>query len=207
MIVGLTGGMGCGKSTASRLFSELGFRLIDCDAIVREEVLVDPAIVSTIIGHFGPSVAPGGVINRSALAAKVFVHPDELRWLEALIHPEVSSRWRARTAAEPKAFWVVEVPLLFENDLHKLFDFVVCVACSHDKQLVRLKQRGVSRELAEQRIAQQLPLSRKVELSDFVLSNDGSPEFLKSQVTCLATRLMSELCTSRPTSPSLLPFP
>ncbi len=191
--------MGCGKSTASRLFSELGFRLIDCDAIVKEEVLVDPAIVARIIGHFGAAVAPGGCINRSALAAKVFSHPEELRWLEALVHPEVSARWQARVAADPAACWVVEVPLLFEKDLYKLFDFVVCVACSHSQQLVRLEKRGVSRELAEQRIAQQLPLSRKVELSDFVLSNDGTPEFLKSQVTCLAKRLMSESAHRHPT--------
>ena len=192
MIVGLTGGMGCGKSTASRLFSELGFRLIDCDAIVREEVLTNPVVLAHLCAHYGASVAPCGLVDRAVLASKVFANPTELRWLEALVHPEVSKRWRARVATDPDAFWVVEVPLLFEKDLYKLFDFVVCVACAAPSQLARLEKRGVSRELAEQRIAQQLPLSRKVDLSDFVLSNDGSPEFLKSQVTCLASRLMSE---------------
>lgn len=181
--------MGCGKSTASRLFAEQGFSLIDCDAIVRDEVLVDPSIVAQLSERFGRQIAPHGVIDRQALASIVFKEAEQLRWLESVVHPEVSRRWRSRTAANPSTFWIVEVPLLFEKELHKLFDFVVCVACCEPQQLVRLEKRGVSRELAKQRIAQQLPLSRKVERSDFVLSNDGSLEFLESQVCHLSKRL------------------
>lgn len=189
MILGLTGGMGCGKSTASGFFAEAGFRLIDCDAIVRDEVLVDPAIVARIVSRFGPEVAPGGSIARPALAAKVFGDPAALRDLEAIVHPEVSARWRSRVASAPDDFWVVEIPLLYEKDLQKVVDFVVCVACAEPLQLARLEKRGVPRDLAAQRIAQQLPLSRKVHLADFVLTNDGTSAFLKAQVLQLASHL------------------
>lgn len=189
MILGLTGGMGCGKSTAAKLFAKAGYRLIDTDAIVRTEVLTDPAIITQITAHFGPEVAPGAVIDRARLADKVFSSPDERRWLEALTHPEVRRRWREKVDQAPEEAWVVEIPLLFEKDLHKLVDFTVCVACSENLQFVRLEQRGVSRTLAEQRISQQLPLARKVELSDFVLSNDGTEAFLEQQVKHLVARL------------------
>jgi dephospho-CoA kinase len=189
MILGLTGGMGCGKSTAAKLFANAGFQLIDTDAIVRTEVLTDPAIIRQICEHFGSEIAPEGVIDRARLAEKVFASPEERRWLEALTHPEVRRRWREKVDQAPKERWVVEIPLLFEKDLHKLVDFTVCVACSERLQFVRLEQRGVSRMLAEQRISQQLPLARKVELSDFVLSNDGTAAFLEQQVKHLVARL------------------
>ena len=89
---------------------------------------------------------------------------------------------RATMRTEPGARWVVEVPLLFEKSLENWFDFMVCVACDPTLQLARLEQRGLDRLLAGKRISKQLPLARKIELSDFVLWNDGSPSFLKAQV-------------------------
>ena len=83
---------------------------------------------------------------------------------------------------DPGADFVLEVPLLFEKSLENWFDFTVCVACDSSSQLARLEQRGLDRALAGQRISKQLPLARKIELSDFVLWNDGSTGFLKAQV-------------------------
>lgn len=190
MILGLTGGIGCGKSTAAKQFEELGFRRIDCDEIVRTEVLTDPSIIAAIATHFGTGVmaATGGTVDRSKLARVVFENAAELRWLEELVHPEVHRRWTIQIKEAPDAEWVVEVPLLFERELNKWFDFVVCVACSSGQQLARLEQRGMNRTLAGQRIDRQLPLARKIELSDFVLSNDGTREFLKRQVELIAVR-------------------
>lgn len=190
MILGLTGGIGCGKSTAAKLFEELGFRRIDCDEIVRTEVLTDPRIIEAIAERFGGQVMVPGrhVIDRSRLGSVVFANAAELRWLEALVHPEVHRRWTALVKEAPEAEWVVEVPLLFERELNKWFDFVVCVACSSGQQLARLEQRGMNRTLAGQRIDRQLPLARKIELSDFVLSNDGTREFLKRQVELTVVR-------------------
>ena len=190
MILGLTGGIGCGKSTAAKLFEELGFRRIDCDEIVRTEVLTDIPIIESIAAHYGTGVlsADGVAVDRSKLARVVFENAAELRWLEELVHPEVHLRWTTQIKEAPDAEWVVEVPLLFERELNKWFDFVVCVACSSGQQLARLEQRGMNRTLAGQRIDRQLPLARKIELSDFVLSNDGTREFLKRQVELIAVR-------------------
>ena len=191
-IAGITGGMGCGKSTVVRALERRGFRRLDSDQIVRERVLVDPAVVAAIRVHFGEGVVgAGGAINRSALGAKVFSDDAARVWLEELVHPGVFAAWREAFAAEPGAHWAVEVPLLFEKGLENWFDFTICVACAPAQQLARLEQRGLPRELAELRISKQLPLARKIDRSDFVLWNEGSPAFLESQVDRLALALVA----------------
>jgi dephospho-CoA kinase len=192
MIAGITGGVGCGKSTAARLFEARGFRRLDADAIVREHVLTAPDVIAAVRAHYGETVFdPAGAINRTALGAKVFADDAERLWLEELTHPKVYAFWRAAVAAEPSAKWVVEVPLLFEKALENWFDFTVCVACAPAQQLARLEQRGLPRELAGQRISKQLPLARKIELSDFVLWNEGTAEFLEAQVDRLIPALLA----------------
>jgi dephospho-CoA kinase len=221
MIAGITGGLGCGKSTATRMFEARGFRRLDSDAIVRDRVLREPAVIAQLRERYGDAVlaetsagvqtprrgeaaaapAPGDPpsvgaslplsINRAALAARVFTNDTERVWLEELVHPHVFAAWRMAFAAEPSARWAVEVPLLFEKGLENWFDFTICVACAPAKQLARLEQRGLPHELAGQRISKQLPLARKIELSDFVLWNEGSPEFLEAQVGRLAEALVA----------------
>lgn len=194
MIVGITGGLGCGKSTVGRALERRGFCRLDSDQIVREQVLTAPDIVAALRTRFGDGVVAAGpdgghVIVRPALAERVF-HDDASRvWLEELTHPRVFDAWKKAFAAEPKARWAVEVPLLFEKALENWFDFTVCVACAPAQQLARLEQRGLPRVLAGQRISKQLPLARKIELSDFVLWNDGSSAFLEAQVDRLAEAL------------------
>jgi len=186
MILGLTGGIGCGKSTATAMIAERGFRALDSDAIVREKLLKDPEVLAAIRGRFGGAVfAPDGALDRAAIARRVFEDDEALRWLEGLLHPRVRACWQVAFAAEPGASWVVEVPLLFENSLQNWFDLTVCVASDHAVQLARLEQRGLPPQLARQRILRQLPLTQKIELADFVLLNDGSPDFLRDQVAAL----------------------
>jgi dephospho-CoA kinase len=186
MIVGITGGIGCGKSTVARLCDQRGFRRLDSDALVREQVLTRPEVRDALRSRWGDAVfVADGSVNRAAVAERVFADESELRWLEALTHPIVFQLWRQAFASAPDARWVVEVPLLFEQALENWFDFTVCVACAPERQLVRLEQRGLPRVLAGQRISKQLPLARKIELADFVLWNDGSPEFLEAQVARL----------------------
>jgi dephospho-CoA kinase len=190
MILGITGGLGCGKSTAARLLEARGFRRLDSDALVRERVLTDPAVVAALREHFGARILdPDGGIDRSKLSEIVFGSDQELVFLEELVHPVVYSLWRTALAEDPKGQWAVEVPLLFEKSLEKWFDFIVCVACAPEQQLVRLEQRGLSRTFAGQRISKQLPLARKIESSDFVLWNEGSPQFLEAQVDRLVASL------------------
>ena len=183
MIVGITGSIGCGKSTVGRLFEHRGFSLIDSDALVRERVLPSAGVLAALRSRYGPGVlAEDGTVDRAKLGAYVFSHDEERRWLEDLTHPLVFAIWREAFAARPAQHWVVEVPLLFEKGLENWFDFTVCVACSPDRQLARLEQRGLPRGLAGQRISKQLPLVQKIERSDFVLWNEGSPHFLQAEV-------------------------
>jgi dephospho-CoA kinase len=190
MILGLTGGFGCGKSTAAKLFADRGYRHIDSDAVVRERVLTSEAVTAALRARFGDRVFDGaGLVNRPALAAIVFGNDSERLWLEELTHPMFFDIARQMMRELPSCDWVVEVPLLFEKSLENWFDFTACVACDPSSQLARLEQRGLDLALAGQRISKQLPLARKIELSDFVLWNDGSTGFLKEQVDRIANSL------------------
>jgi len=190
MKLGITGGVGCGKSTVARLLERRGFRRLDSDEIVRDRVLTDPAVIAALRARYGEGVLDaGGAVDRTVVGARVFADDAERLWLEGLTHPRVFAAWREAFAAEPARRWAVEVPLLFEKALENWFDFTVCVACSPAQQFARLEQRGLTRVLAGQRISKQLPLTRKVELSDFVLWNEGSLEFLEAEVDRLDNAL------------------
>jgi len=194
MILGITGGMGCGKSAAASEFERQGFRRIDSDALMREQVLTSPAVGAQLRARFGDGLfASDGTVDRAHLARRVFADDAERRWLEELIHPVLFGLWRQALASAPAADWAVEVPLLFEKNLENWFDFTLCVACDPVQQLARLEQRGLPHALAEQRISKQLPLARKIELADFVLWNDGTVQFLQDQVNELihALRVVS----------------
>jgi dephospho-CoA kinase len=191
MILGLTGGFGCGKSTAAGLFAGRGFRHVDSDAIVRERVLPSESVKTALRSRFGDAVfGPNGEVDRPKLGKIVFSDDAQRLWLEELTHPGFFEIARGLLRAEPGADFVVEVPLLFEKSLENWFDFTVCVACDGTSQLARLEQRGLDRALAGQRISKQLPLARKIEQSDFVLWNDGSTAFLKAQVDRIVDSLV-----------------
>lgn len=190
LIVGLTGGMGCGKSTAAALFAELGYRRLDADRTVHEVLLPSAEVIAAIRERLGDRVlGPDGAVDRAKLGAVVFADADALTWLENLLHPRLRAHWDGIYAVAQGEKFIVEVPLLFEKQLQNRFDFTVCVTTSSDQQLRRLEQRGVSPEIARQRLAKQLPLARKCELADFVLLNDGTLSFLREQVSELARRL------------------
>jgi len=198
MIIGLTGGMGCGKSTAARFFEELGFRRVDSDALVRDHVLTQPDIIAEARNRHGDVVitpaglhesASGPTIDRAALGRVLFADDTKLRDWEDLVLPRLFEHWRALLDSDPVADWIVETPLLFEKSLEKWFDFIVCVASSTATQYARLAERGVSHTLAAQRISKQLPLATKIDKSDFVLSNDGTLEFLRDQIRALVRTL------------------
>src|SRR5208283_2087346 len=190
MILGLTGGIGCGETTAAQMIAELGFCLLDSDVIIRTVILTDRMVVDAIRGHFGTDVITGaGEVNRQQLAHRVFSEEASLRWLEDLLHPRLFEYWQRAFAADPGRSWVVEVPLLFEKSLQNRFDFTICVASHPSVQLARLEQRGLPPSLARQRISQQLPLTQKIKLVDFVLLNDGSSGFLRAQVETLVNSL------------------
>lgn len=189
VVIGITGGMGSGKTTAAGFFEELGFLRLDSDRIIREDVLLRPEIITAIRAKFGDGILNGeGAISRHALARVIFSKDEARVWLEDLLHPHVIQAWQDHTNSRPGANWVIETPLLYERGLQKWFDFIVCVASSGDLQVSRLELRGVSQDHSRPRIARQLPLAKKIAAADFVLLNDGSREFLKEQVVWLAGR-------------------
>lgn len=189
MILGLTGGMGGGKSTAARFFEDMGYRRIDSDEIVRDHLLTNPDVIKLIRKRLPDVIDGGNRVQRSILAQHVFANDEMRDWLEGLLHPKLYSHWREILATAPNALWLVEVPLLFEKGLENWFDFTVCVATSSLHQLARLKERGITQALAEQRISKQLPLAQKIEKADFVLTNDGTPHALRLQVAQLVGML------------------
>ena len=192
LMVGLTGGMGCGKSTAAARFAERGYRRLDADQVVRDELLPSPEVAEAIRAKLGNAMlATDGRVRRDRVAEMVFKDPVALAWLEELLHPRLLARWQQVIAASQGTAFIVEIPLLFEKGLENWFDFTVCITTDSESQLRRLEQRGIPREQARQRIAQQMPLARKCELADHVLLNDGTPEFLWEQVDALADRLLN----------------
>ncbi len=198
MVIGLTGGIGCGKSAAAADFAALGFDVQDTDRIVREEVLPSAEVLDAARARWGDAVrersGEGGDgaryrLDRAKVAEIVFSDENERRWWEGVVHPRVGALWRARVAARPSADWVIEVPLLFEARLEKGFDFIVCVGANPAVQSARVVARGMTQAQAGQRIASQLPLATKLHSARVVLWNDGSREFLRAQVRAWAAVL------------------
>src|SRR5882724_8867851 len=126
MILGLTGGMGGGKSTSLKFLGELGFAQIDSDAVIRREILTRHEVEVAILEHFGKgAVTAEGRVDRAGLARFVFNDDTARRWLEDLVHPLLYAIWRERLTEGAGRSWVVEVPLLFEQALENWFDFTV----------------------------------------------------------------------------------
>jgi dephospho-CoA kinase len=188
MVIGLTGGIGCGKSSAAACLAELGFNVVDADQLARQ-VLESAASVSQLRARWGDaSLGPDGRPDRRWIAAKVFAESEELAFLEGLTHPEVA-RLRQLAILDTKRHHVVEIPLLFEKNLSDGFALIVCVACSEDVRRARLLKKGLTEEAILGRIASQMPLSEKVKRSDVVFWNDGDLVFLREQVAALVSRL------------------
>ncbi len=192
MVIGLTGGIGCGKSAAAACFARRGFQVIDADALARE-VLTSPACVDQLVRRWGQACLMGeGSPDRVWIAAKVFAEPAERAFLESITHPEVARR-RALAVADRSRHHVVEIPLLFEKNLAAEFDAVVCVSSSEPVRFLRLERRGLSPSAARARMDSQDPLVEKVKKSDYVLFNDGDLDFLDAQVAALGDRLRPKL--------------
>jgi len=190
MVVGLTGGMGCGKSTASRMFEKRGFRRLDSDQIVHDLLESDPATIREVVDVFGPKViSSNSGVNRSLLGSIVFGDDEKLKALEDILHPKVREAWEGAVASDQEANWILEIPLLFEKNLQNRVDFTICVFSDLNSQVERLEQNGIGRAQALARINRQMPLSQKAENADFVLLNEGSLEFLEDQIKTLLTRL------------------
>lgn len=183
--VGLTGGIGAGKSEVSRLLVEHGAVLIDADRIAREVVEPGTPGLAAVVAAFGPDViAADGSLDRPRLGSIVFADPDRLALLNSIVHPLVGARSQEleSTAAED-AVVVHDVPLLTENGLASRYDLVIVVDASPETQLDRLvRLRGMTREDARARMAAQTTREKRLEIADIVVDNDVPLEELRRRV-------------------------
>ncbi|MFH8892153.1 dephospho-CoA kinase [Streptomyces sp. NPDC017949] len=190
--VGLTGGIGAGKSEVSRLLAEYGAVVVDADRIAREVVEPGTPGLAAVVEAFGESVlTAAGELDRPALGAIVFGDPDKLRTLNAIVHPLVGARSaELEGAAGPDAIVVHDVPLLAENGLAPLYDLVVVVDASPETQLARLTaRRGMTEEDARARMAAQATREQRLAVATLVIDNDGPLEALEPQVRTVWDRL------------------
>ncbi|MEV5605891.1 dephospho-CoA kinase [Streptomyces sp. NPDC052299] len=183
--VGLTGGIGAGKSEVSRLLVGHGAVLIDSDRIAREVVEPGTPGLAAVVEEFGPGIlSPDGTLDRPALGAIVFADPDRLAALNAIVHPLVRDRSaELEKAAGPDSVVVHDVPLLTENGLAPLYDLVVVVDAAPETQLDRLvRLRGMTEEDARARMAAQATREQRRAVADVVIDNDGPVEELTARV-------------------------
>jgi len=193
MKVGLTGGIGCGKSTVVGFFREAGWQTLESDKIVAELLSGDADIQAALRERWGATVfTSGGEVDRRAIATRVFQDEEELRWLEQLLHPRVRESWQGALVAAPDANWLVEIPLIFEKRLETAFDLTVCVASPVDVVEIRMASRAYSGEEVERRRQRQMPLDEKMRRADLVITNAGSLEFLKDQTMRLIAQISGD---------------
>lgn len=182
--VGLTGGIGAGKSTVARTFVEQGAYLVDSDAIAREVVAPGSAGLAALVEAFGPEILDDhGALDRAALAARAFTDAQSTQKLNAVTHPLIGARTAELFAAAPDdAIILHDVPLLVENGMAPLYDAVVVVHTDADVRLERLVQhRGMDREDARQRIDKQATDEQRRAIADIWIVNHGSPEELAAE--------------------------
>ena len=187
-IIGLTGGIGTGKSTVSHyLTTAYHLPVLDADIYAREAVQLGSPVLKAIAQRYGSDILlADGTLNRRQLGQIVFSSPDERRWLEQQIHPYVRDRILAELntlAGSHSSTVVLVVPLLFEAGMTDLVTEIWVVRCSEQQQLERLMQRDhLSLEQAQARINSQLPIEEKCDRADVVLDNSSTPEALLKQV-------------------------
>lgn len=186
--VGLTGGIGGGKSTVARMLQRKGAFIVDFDRVAHEVQEPDGTAWKAITAEFGPEVLrPDRTLDREKLGAIVFHDEVKRRRLNEIVHPSVFEAWFGRMEAirkeRPDAVVVADVPLLFEVGMQTMLDLVVLVYLSPEGQIRRImKRNGYTREDAALRLASQMPIDKKVPLADFVINNEGTMEETAIQV-------------------------
>ncbi len=185
-VIGLTGGIACGKSTVGALLAEHGLVRVDADQVAREVVEPGTPALREIVDQFGSGVVDAdGRLDRAALGRAVFADQKARRSLEKIVHPRVWQRLKAafEKAESQELETVLEIPLLFESGRQQHFQTIWVVSLPLEVQKLRLAQRdGLNPEEIEQRLASQWPLQEKERLAQLVIDNSGSQDELRSQV-------------------------
>lgn len=184
-VIGLTGGVGMGKSTAAKQLQKQGVPVVDSDDLAREVVAPGEPALAEIAETFGAEFLTDGKLDREKMAAHVFGNDAARRNLEAIIHPRVRERWLAQIAkwrTDGVPVGVVVIPLLFEVGAESEFDSTLCVACTANTQRERLRARGWDTAQIDARIAAQMDVAEKMERADQVVWSEGEVDVLAEQL-------------------------
>ncbi len=182
-VIGLTGGIGSGKSLAAEYFADLGALVIDADQLARAAIERGSKGFDKVVALFGDSILKNGEIDRRALGELVFRDPTKKAALEAIIHPWVRSEFEAAVLSlSGNQTLVYEIPLLFETGGADRFDTVITVEAAMDKRIERLREKGLHPSEIQARIAAQASREERVSIADFVIENSGSKDDLLRQV-------------------------
>jgi len=189
--VGLTGGMGAGKSTALAALGELGAAVLSSDQVVHE-LYEGEELREAVVARFGADVAPNGRVDRAAVARRAFASAEDRAWLESVVWPLVGARvasWleRVRAQSPPPRAAVVEVPLLFEAGLDGAYDATIAVIADESLRGERADERGHA--LADERAARQLSQDEKAARASYVVRNDGTKEELRRELSAVLDKL------------------
>ena len=205
LVVGLTGGVATGKSTAARMLEERGAAVLDADTLVRELQVPGTEVHRAILAAFGPQIlASDGTLDREKLGARVFADPAARRALEAIVHPAVTAEIARRVEALRRGWrtrlCVLEAALLVEGGPRGIVDRVVVITAPEAEQVARLRVKaGLTEEEAWRRVRAQLPSAVKARRADYVLVNDGDLASLARQVAELADALLREAAARQKT--------
>ncbi|WP_137224694.1 dephospho-CoA kinase [Shewanella sp. MEBiC00475] len=193
-VVGLTGGIGSGKTTVANLFAEYGIDLVDADVIAREVVSIGSDGLKAITEHFGKAILlTDGSLDRAALRTHVFNHPQQRLWLNNLLHPMIRHQMLTQVQASTSAYVIMVAPLLFENHLDSLVNTTLVVDIAPELQISRTIQRdGVSKQQVEHILASQMTRERRVAQADNIIDNQGENELLRSQVCRLHQQYLQQ---------------
>jgi dephospho-CoA kinase len=189
--VGLTGGLGAGKSEALKALGELGAATLSTDAVVHE-LLEGDELRDTVVARLGEQVAPGGSLDRSLIAERVFGDDEARQWLEGELWPRVGQRvaeWKQEIDAlePPPRAAVVEVPLLFESGMEAVFEATIAVVADEDVRAERAAARGHA--AVAERTGRQLSQAEKAHRADFAVRNDGTLDELREKLSRVLARL------------------
>lgn len=174
LIVGLTGGIGAGKSTVANMFAQLGALVVDADQLAREAIEPGSTGFDEVVKTFGEKVLTDGEIDRKKLGKIVFKDANERKKLEAIVHPRVQEALaRKIKSLSPGDVLVYEIPLLVETGAKDKFDYIITVEADIENRLDRLFERGMDEDEAERRIAAQASREQREAVADSVIINDG----------------------------------
>lgn len=190
--VGVTGGIGAGKSIVCRVFATLGIPVFDADAAAKMLMEQDDALVSSISALFGNEVYSNGKLNRELLAAKVFNNTSLLQQLNAIVHPATIAYGRNWMELQKAPYAIKEAAIFFESGSHKEMDIMIGVFAPEDVRIKRVLTRpGMTRETVKQRIVNQMSDAEKMTLCDYIITNDGNVALIP-QVTAIHRQILAK---------------